>query len=91
MRIPALPHAELDNPHITGNVAMTLIEALRRIAVEFFPSFEDHALIAPWITIISGTGISSKNGLKDVPLLFRPMYSSFLLEPRVDKNRMEKL
>ncbi|OQE14903.1 hypothetical protein PENSTE_c032G01635 [Penicillium steckii] len=90
MRIPTLPHIELNNPHITEESTTTLLKALRRIA-EKFPSFEDYIAIAPRITVISGTGISSKNGMKDVPLLFRPMYSSLLPEPHADKNRMEKL
>ncbi|KAJ5378697.1 hypothetical protein N7509_011816 [Penicillium cosmopolitanum] len=91
MRIPTLPHIELNNPHITEESTRTLLEALRRIATEYFPSFETYAAAAPRVTIISGTGIGSKNGMKDVPLLFRPMYWTLLPEPHADKSRMEAL
>lgn len=91
MRIPTLPHIELNNPHITEESTRTLLEALRRIATEYFPSFEAYTDSAPRIAMISGTGIGAKNGMKDVPLLFRPMYSTLLPEPHADKSRMEKL
>ncbi|KAJ5743041.1 hypothetical protein N7533_010143 [Penicillium manginii] len=91
MRIPTLPHISLNNPHITEESTRTLLEALRRIATEYFPSFSAYASAAPRLAIISGTGIGSKNGMKDVPVLFRPMYSTLLPEPHADKSRMEAL
>lgn len=91
MRIPTLPHIQLNNPHITEETTRTLLEALKRISTEYFPSYEAYAYVAPRIAMISGTGIGSKNGMKDVPLLFRPMYSTLLPEPHADKTRMENL
>ncbi|KAJ5099847.1 hypothetical protein N7532_006848 [Penicillium argentinense] len=91
MRIPSLPHIELPNPHITEDTTRTLLQALQRISTEQFGSYDKYAYAAPQLTVISGTGIGSKNGMKDVPYLFRPMYSTLLPEPHADKSNMEKV
>ncbi|KAJ5182666.1 hypothetical protein N7492_000282 [Penicillium capsulatum] len=88
MRVPALPHLELDNPNITEQATRTLLQALQQIAARF-PSFQDYAAVAPRVTIISTTGI--REGPSDVPFWFRGMYHTLLAQPHQDKLQMEKL
>ncbi|OQE22895.1 hypothetical protein PENFLA_c012G10529 [Penicillium flavigenum] len=89
MRMPALPHIELSNPHITEQTTRALLAALAKIASERFASFEAYRDVAPRVTVISTTG--NLPGNKDVPILFRPMYSILLPIPHADKLQMEKL
>lgn len=89
MRMPALPHIELSNPHITEQATRALLAALAKIASERFASFEAYRDVAPRVTVISTTGNSPGN--EDVPVLFRPMYSILLPIPHADKLQMEKL
>ena len=89
MRMPALLHIELSNPHITEQTTCTLLSALAKIASERFVSFEAYRNVAPRVTVISTTG--NLPGNKDVPVLFRPMYSVLLPIPHADKLQMENL
>ncbi|CAG8899900.1 unnamed protein product [Penicillium egyptiacum] len=89
MRMPALPHIQLSNPHITEQTTRTLLAALAKIASERFASFEAYRQVAPRVTVISTTGHLPGN--KDVPFWFRPMYSVLLPIPHADKLQMEKL
>ncbi|KAJ6070424.1 hypothetical protein N7467_011743 [Penicillium canescens] len=88
-RVPALPHIELSNPNITEQTTRTLLVALAGIASERFESLEAYRAVAPLVTVISTTG--HLPGHKDVPVLFRPMYSMLLPIPHADKLQMEKL
>lgn len=88
-RVPALPHIELSNPNITEQATRTLLTALAGIASERFESQEAYRAVAPLVTVISTTGHLPGN--KDVPLLFRPMYSILLPIPHADKLQMERL
>ncbi|KAJ5317814.1 hypothetical protein PENANT_c004G00159 [Penicillium antarcticum] len=87
-RVPALPHIELSNPNVTEQTTRTLLAALRIIASQF-ESLEAYRAVAPMVTVISTTGHLPGN--KDVPLLFRPMYSIMLPIPHADKLQMERL
>ncbi|KAJ5360597.1 hypothetical protein N7517_009788 [Penicillium concentricum] len=89
MRMPALPHIELSNPHITEETTRALLAALTQIASERFASLEAYRAVAPRVTVISTTGHLPGN--KDVPFWFRPMYSVLLPIPHADKLQMEKL
>ncbi|CAI7604712.1 unnamed protein product [Penicillium glandicola] len=89
VRMPALPHIELSNPHITEEMTRTLLEALAKIASDQFVSFEAYRAVAPRVAVISTTGHLPGN--KDVPFWFRPMYSMLLPIPHADKLQMEKL
>ncbi|KAJ6132171.1 hypothetical protein N7471_007386 [Penicillium samsonianum] len=89
MRMPALPHIELSNPHITEQATRALLQALAKIASERFASFEAYRAVAPRVTVISTTG--HLPGSKDVPFWFRPMYSLLLPIPHADKLQMERL
>ncbi|CAI7591367.1 unnamed protein product [Penicillium discolor] len=89
MRMPALPHIQLSNPHITEQTTSTLLEALAKIASDRFATFEAYRAVAPRVTVISTTGHLPGN--KDVPFWFRPMYSVLLPIPHADKLQMEKL
>ncbi|CAI7608375.1 unnamed protein product [Penicillium crustosum] len=89
MRMPALPHIQLSNPHITEQTTSTLLEALAKIASDRFASFEAYRAVAPRVTVISTTGHLPGN--KDVPFWFRPMYSVLLPIPHADKLQMERL
>lgn len=89
MRMPALPHIQLSNPHITEQTTSALLEALAKIAFDRFASFEAYRAVAPRVTVISTTGHLPGN--KDVPFWFRPMYSVLLPIPHADKLQMEKL
>ncbi|KAJ5552623.1 hypothetical protein N7494_002001 [Penicillium frequentans] len=88
MRVPTLPHVVIPNPHVTEQFTMTFLEALGQIA-ERFDSFADYAAVAPRVMVISGTGI--KEGLNDVPYLFKKMYDVLLPIPHEDKKQMERL
>ncbi|KAJ6110012.1 hypothetical protein N7486_002247 [Penicillium sp. IBT 16267x] len=88
MRVPALPHIEIPNPHVTEQFTTTLLAALGRIAGSF-DSFADYAGVAPQLLVISGTGI--KEGLNDVPFWFKKMYDVLLPLPHEDKEQMERL
>lgn len=88
MRVPTLPHIEIPNPHITEQFTTTLLAALGRIA-ERFDSYADYAAVAPRVMVISGTGI--KEGVNDVPYLFKKMYDMLLPIPHEDKRQMERL
>ncbi|KAJ5461772.1 uncharacterized protein N7458_003324 [Penicillium daleae] len=88
MRVPTIPHISIPNPHITEESTTALLGALRRIAKERFASFSDFAAVAPRVTIISGAGI--KKGVKDVPMLFKPLYAALDI-PHKDKMQMERL
>lgn len=88
MRMPTIPYIGIPNPHITEESTTALLGALRRIADERFASFAEYAAVAPRVTIISGAGI--KKGIKDVPLLFKPLYAA-LDVPHKDKMKMERL
>lgn len=87
-RIPALPHIELENPHITEQTTRALLAALEQITPRF-SSPASYRAVAPRVTIISTTGHNSGN--KDVGFWFRPMYSVLLPIPHADKLQMEKL
>ncbi|KAJ5851673.1 uncharacterized protein N7529_011058 [Penicillium soppii] len=87
-RVPALPHIELDNPHITEQTTRALLAALEQIAARF-SSFEEYRAVAPRVTVISTTG--NLPGSKDVGFWFRPMYNVLLPIPHADKLQMEKL
>lgn len=87
-RVPTIPHISIPNPHITEEATAALLGALGRIAAERFASFDEYAAAAPRVTIISGAGI--KKGVKDVPLLFKPLYGA-LDVPHKDKMEMERL
>ncbi|KAJ5165302.1 uncharacterized protein N7500_007132 [Penicillium coprophilum] len=89
IRMPALPHIELSNPHITGQTTQALLAALTQIASERFNSPEAYRAVAPMVTVISTTG--NVPGNKDVPFWFRPMYSILLPIPHADKLQMERL
>ncbi|KAJ5198898.1 hypothetical protein N7491_000535 [Penicillium cf. griseofulvum] len=89
MRMPALPHVELSNPHITEETTRALLAALAQIASERFASLEAYRAVAPMVTVISTTGHLPGN--YDVPFWFRPMYSMLLPIPHADKLQMEKL
>ncbi|KAJ5197233.1 hypothetical protein N7449_007712 [Penicillium cf. viridicatum] len=89
MRMPALPHIQLSNPHITEQTTSALLEALAKIAFDRFASFKAYHAVAPRVTVISTTGHLPGN--KDVPFWFRPMYSVLLPIPHADKLQMEKL
>ncbi|KAJ5958377.1 uncharacterized protein N7479_005527 [Penicillium vulpinum] len=89
IRIPALPHIKLSNPHITEETTRALLESLAQIASERFASFEAYHAVAPMVTVISTTGHMPGN--KDVPFWFRPMYSMLLPIPHADKLQMEIL
>lgn len=89
MRMPALPHVQLSNPHITEQTTSALLEALAKIAADRFASFEAYRAVAPRVTVISTMGHLPGN--KDVPFWFRPMYSVLLPIPHADKLQMEKL
>ncbi|KGO44530.1 hypothetical protein PEXP_020480 [Penicillium expansum] len=89
MRMPALPHIQLSNPHITEQTTSALLAALAKIASDRFASFEEYRAVAPRVTVISTTGHLPGN--KDVPFWFRPMYSVLLPIPHADKLQMEKL
>lgn len=88
MRVPTLPYVKLSNPHVTEQFTTTLLAALGRIA-ERFDSYADYAAVAPRVMIISGTGI--KEGLNDVPYLFKKIYDVLLPIPHEDKRQMERL
>lgn len=88
IRLPTIPYITIPNPHITEESTKALLSALRRIATENFSCFEEYVVVAPRVTIISGTGI--KKGVKDVPVLFRPLYAA-LDVPHKDKMQMERL
>jgi hypothetical protein len=88
IRIPTVPHISIPNPHITEEATSALLGALARIASERFSCFEEYAAFAPRVTIISGAGI--KKGVKDVPVLLRPLYAA-LDVPHKDKMAMERL
>ncbi|KAF3395779.1 hypothetical protein F1880_006775 [Penicillium rolfsii] len=88
IRIPTMPHITISNPHITEETTGALLSALRRIADERFACFEDYAAVAPRVTIISTTGI--KKEVKDVPVLFKPLYATLDM-PHRDKIQMERL
>ncbi|KXG49818.1 uncharacterized protein PGRI_057860 [Penicillium griseofulvum] len=88
IRIPALPHIELSNPHITEETTRALLAALAQIASERFTSPEAYRAVAPMVTVISTTGHVGNN---DVPFWFRPMYSMLLPIPHADKRQMEQL
>jgi hypothetical protein len=87
-RLPALPHIELENPHITEQTTRALLAALEQIAAGF-PSLEAYRAVAPRVTVISTTG--NLPGGKDVGFWFRPMYSVLLPIPHADKVQMERL
>jgi hypothetical protein len=87
-RVPALPHIELENPHITEQTTRALLAALGQIAAGF-PSLEAYRAVAPRVTVISTTG--NLPGGKDVGFWFRPMYSVLLPIPHADKLKMENL
>ena len=87
-RLPALPHIELENPHITEQTTRALLAALEEIAARF-SSFEAYRAVAPRVTVISTTG--NLPGGKDVGFWFRPMYSILLPIPHADKLQMERL
>ncbi|CAG8119480.1 unnamed protein product [Penicillium salamii] len=87
-RVPALPHIELENPHITEQTTRALLMALKQIATSF-PSKDAYHAIAPRVTVISTTGHLPGN--KDVGFWFRPMYSVLLPIPHADKLQMERL
>ncbi|KAJ5512402.1 hypothetical protein N7463_001954 [Penicillium fimorum] len=89
MRMPALPHIELSNPHITEETTRALLAALAQISSERFASLEAYRAVAPRVTVISTTGHLPGN--KDVPFWFRPMYSVLLPIPHADKLQMEIL
>ncbi|KAJ5836766.1 hypothetical protein N7447_002792 [Penicillium robsamsonii] len=89
MRVPALPHIELSNPHITEETTSTLLAALAQISSERFASLEAYRAVAPEVTVISTTGHLPGN--KDVPFWLRPLYSVLLAIPLADKLQMEKL
>ncbi|OOQ91216.1 hypothetical protein PEBR_01433 [Penicillium brasilianum] len=88
MRVPTIPYIGIPNPHITEESTTALLGALRRIADERFTSFAEYGAVAPRVTIISGAGI--KKGVKDVPLLLKPLYAA-LDVPHRDKVKMERL
>jgi hypothetical protein len=87
IRLPTIPHITIPNPHITEESTAALLAALRRIA-EQFTCFDAYAAVAPRVTIISSTGI--KKGVKDVPMLSKPLYAA-LDVPHKDKMEMERL
>ncbi|EKV12901.1 NAD(P)-binding domain [Penicillium digitatum] len=89
LRMPALPHIQLSNPHITEQTTSALLGALAKIASTRFDSFEAYRAVAPRVTVISTTG--NLPGNKDVPFWFRPMYSVLLPIPHADKLQMERL
>ncbi|KAJ5663346.1 hypothetical protein N7507_004077 [Penicillium longicatenatum] len=88
IRVPALPHIEIPNPHVTEEFTTTLLAALGRIA-GMFDSFVEYATVAPRVMVISGTGI--KEGVNDVPYWFKKMYDLLLPIPHEDKKKMEAL
>ncbi|OXV06912.1 hypothetical protein Egran_05322 [Elaphomyces granulatus] len=81
-----IPRFKLDNPHITEETTEALLSALR----ELYAQYPD-LLNKPVLTVISTTGVTKQGQPKDVPLLLRPLYRTFLQLPHDDKRRMEDL
>ncbi|CAM1509843.1 Fc.00g001780.m01.CDS01 [Cosmosporella sp. VM-42] len=71
----------IDDPDVCKKGMAVLLEALNKLRRE-------GAQGQPLLVVISTTGISEH--AKDVPLLFRPMYSFMLKMPHEDKKVMEK-
>jgi len=74
-----------DQPTICGDAMTALLSALACVRAES-PSL---AAAVPRIAAVSTTGIPA-SGVRDVPLLFLPMYQYMLKQPHEDKKVLEK-